>query len=163
MGDPARFRLMADVIATEFPNRSARIADVAGGKGGLKAELYRRDFHRVTCWDRRRRHAKGRPGQRYQLFTYEHADRNYDLVVAMHPDEATDHAILYAAMRGVPCVVCPCCIKPSALPYDGRQTFEAWNGYLIRLALERRMRVTTLTLPMTGRNVVIIARPGVAA
>jgi hypothetical protein len=159
MGDPARFRLMADLIAIEFPDRSAEVADVAGGKGYLKAELYRRGYRRVTCWDRRHRHAKGRPGQRYQLFDHANAPRGYDLVVALHSDEATDHAILYAAHRRVPCVVCPCCITPSAEPYKGRRTWDAWNAHLVTLALTNRMRVTTLTLPMAGRAFVMIARP----
>jgi hypothetical protein len=159
MGDPARFRLFADVIEREFPDRSAPIADVAGGKGGLKAELYQRGYRCVTCWDVRRRLAKGRPGQRYQRFEVASAPRGYKLVAAMHPDEATDHAILYAAKHRVPCVVCPCCLKPSAVPYNGRQTPDAWNTHLAQLAIARRMRVTMEVLPMAGQNVVLISRP----
>jgi hypothetical protein len=160
MGDPARFRAMADLVEAEFPDRAARIADVAAGEGQLRAELHRRGYRHVTSWDRRRgRQAKGRPGYRHQLFTFEQADRNYDLVVALHPDQATDHAICYAAMRRVPCVVCPCCVTPSAVPYDGRRTHEAWNAHLITLALARRMRVLTLALPIRGRAFVIVARP----
>lgn len=40
MGDPARFRHFADFIAARFPDRSAHIADVAGGKGQLHATSY---------------------------------------------------------------------------------------------------------------------------
>ena len=170
MGDPARFRLFADLIAREFPDRSAPIADVAGGKGYLKAALYQQGYRHVTCWDVRRRLAKGRPGQRYQRFDHANAPRGYRLVVAMHPDEATDHVILYAAKHRVPAVVCPCCVKPSAAPYDGSSQARPWNGrggddwphwnrHLAELARKGGLRVTTETLPMDGRNVVLVARP----
>lgn len=159
MGDPRRFALFADLIAREFPETAAHIADVAGGKGYLKAELYRRGFRRVTCWDRRRRLANGRPGQRYQLFDYRNAPREYDLVVAMHPDEGTDHALLYSAKHRVPCAIVPCCLTPSAVPYDGRQTWGSWNAHLVELARARRLRVEVSALPMAGRSVVLVARP----
>lgn len=159
MGDPRRFNLMADLIAENFPDKAAAIADVAAGKGHLKAALYLRGYRKVTAWDRRRKLAKARPGQRFQLFDYRNAPRDYRLVVGMHPDEATDQIILYAAKHRVPFVVCPCCIKPSATAYDGAPTFAAWANHLRALAAAGRMALEEIALPMEGRNLVMIGRP----
>jgi hypothetical protein len=52
MGDTRRFSLMAELIADRVPI-DATIADIAGGKGGLQAELYCRGFRSVTSWDLR--------------------------------------------------------------------------------------------------------------
>jgi len=87
VGDSRRFNLFADLIVERFPAlHSSAIADVAAGKGYLKAALYLRGFRNVTSWDRRQRLAKPRPGQRYGLFDYRTAPPEYRLVVGMHPD-----------------------------------------------------------------------------
>lgn len=114
MGDPKRFDLMARLVVGEFPERAGKaVADVAGGKGYLKAALYRLGWRGVTTIDARHRLAKHRPGQCYGRFNYRDW-RRWSLVLGMHPDEATDHIVLYAVRNLVPFVVCPCCIKPDA-------------------------------------------------
>ena len=160
MGDSHRFHLFADLVAERFPDRRLAIADVAAGKGKLKGELYRRGYGRVTAWDRRHKLAKRRPGQVYQLFDYRNAPRDYRLVIGMHPDEATDHIILYAIKHRVPFVVCPCCALPSASAYvGGKGDFNPWLRHLIEVARAGRMKVETLELPMAGRNTALIGSP----
>lgn len=167
MGDPRRFHHFASLIATAFPDTSLRIADVAAGKGKLKAELYRRGYRRVTAWDRRHKLAKRRPGQHYQLFDHRLAPRDYQLVVGMHPDGATDEIIMYAARHRVPFVVCPCCVIPSATAksFDGRAghhsnaDYQGWMRHLISVARQSRFAVAEITLPIEGRSRVIIGRP----
>jgi len=36
---------------------------------------------------------------------------DYHLVVAMHPDDAPDHAMLYASVRRMPAAICPSCVR----------------------------------------------------
>lgn len=160
MGDPRRFALFAQEIERRWPDRSTRFVDVASGKGHLKAALYQRGYKRVTCWDRRKKLAKARPGQRYQLFDYRSAPRDYDVVIAMHPDEGTDHAIMYAVKHRVPFLVCPCCIKPSASTYWGDGTdYRQWNRHLADIARNGKMHVEEFTIPITGRAVVLAGTP----
>jgi hypothetical protein len=159
VGDPRRFSLLADLIQERFPDTRLPIADVAAGKGHLKAALYLRGYRKVTAWDRRRKLAKARPGQKFQLFDYRNAPRDYRLVLGMHPDEATDQIILYAAKHRVPFVVCPCCTKPSAVPYEGPTSFSAWANHLRALARGGRMVLEEVELPMGGRNLVLVGRP----
>ena len=158
MGDSRRFYLMAELIAAQFPNYKDReIADVAGGKGYLKSELHRLQYRRVKVIDRRHRLAKARPGREYAYFDYRSRDR-YALVVGMHPDEATDHIILYAVKNTVPFVVCPCCIKPSATLYQGKLTQKNWIEHLAHLSQDSHT-ISRFTLRMTGKNEVLIGRP----
>lgn len=159
MGDSRRFSLFADFISRQFPDRRLDIADVAAGKGGLKAALYLVGYRRVTAWDRRHKLAKPRPGQRFQLFDHRSAPRGYRLVVGMHPDQATDEIILYAAKHRVPFAVCPCCVLPSGTGYAGRNDYDAWVRHLTDVARAARFRVDAFTLPMNGRNGVLVGRP----
>lgn len=157
MGDSRRFDLFARVVARNV-GTSARVADVAGGKGHLQAALRQLGFSDVTSWDRRPRYAGNRRGYRYGYFDHSTAPE-YDAVVAMHPDEGTDHALLYAAERRVPAVICPCCVRPSAAAYAGPGKYHAWVAHLVRLAERGGLAVTATTLPMSGRNDVLILKP----
>lgn len=156
MGDPRRFSAFADLIARNVAPQAV-IADVAGGKGALRAELSRRGFGRVDTWDTRHKNASGRRGYVYGKFDWRNAPR-YDAIVAMHPDEGTDHAIMAAARMRVPCIVCPCCVKPSASKFSGNQ-FEPWLEHLAAIIRLSRMEIVQTTLPIHGRNIVLIGRP----
>lgn len=157
MGDSRRFDLFGALIARNL-DPAMHVADVAAGKGYLQASLRERGFRNVESWDRRRRMAKARPMYRYGYFDHRSAP-DYDAVVAMHPDEATDHAILYAGDRRVPAIICPCCAKPSAAAYWGANCFRAWMDHLVALARREQLHVTLAELRMVGRNQVLILRP----
>ncbi len=158
MGDRRRFDLMAELVASQFPQHvQAKVADVAGGKGYLRMALYEHGFRHVTVIDKRHRLSKGRPGQKWGYFKFDCMNR-YSLVLGMHPDEATDHIIMYAARNKVPFVVCPCCVKPDAVMYNGTRTFTPWIQHLLRLA-QPTHTVEQFTLRMTGKNLVLVGRP----
>lgn len=160
MGDRRRFDLFAKLIEKSFASfRTLPIVDVASGKGTLQAALRQRSFINIISWDRRPRNGKPRKFYRYGYFDFQAAPSTYQLVVAMHPDEGTDHAILYAVKHRVPFIVCPCCTKPSAAPYWGRYNFQGWKNHLMHLARTGNMEVSETTLPMNGRNVVLIGIP----
>jgi hypothetical protein len=160
MGDPRRFDLFATEIAKRFPDQKLNVVDVAGGKGYLLMSLYQRGYRNVTTWDKRHKNAKDRPGYRYGYFDCCNAPPDYDLVVGMHPDQGTDHIIMYAVKHRVPFLVCPCCVMPSAAEYGGRQSnYTDWMRHLVGVAKRGRMRVEVFPLRMTGRQQVIFGWP----
>ena len=157
MGDARRFDEFAGLIARNFPDRSTHIADVAGGKGGLKAALYQKGYKNVDIWDRRPRNIKKRRGMKYGLFDYKSAPRKYGLVVGMHPDGGTDQIIHYATRQKVPFVVCPCCAIPSVGPFYGEP--HQWFDHIAQLAKRGGMKVFETVLPIKGKNRVLVGRP----
>lgn len=160
MGDPARFREFAKVIAGQFGTSSdKRIADVAGGKGYLQSALRCQGFRNIVTFDKRPKLAKPhrRDCYRYEWFTSDHSER-FDLVVAMHPDQGTDHSILYGVRNRVPFVVCPCCILPSAATFWANKSFAGWVSHLKQLA-EETHTVSEVRMPISGRNLVLIGTP----
>lgn len=159
MGDSRRFDEFAKFIMRRF-DPCIRIADVAGGKGALQTALRQRGYLSVTTYDKRRgrRH---RPG-RFE-FHYRHFDaavkESFDLLVGMHPDEATDHIIVEAGKRRVPFAICPCCVKPSAVPYWEKHSYDLWVAHLKRLALKNNFRISDHYLSISGRNYVLFGEP----
>jgi hypothetical protein len=138
-----------------MPDRSIRIADVAGGHGKLQAALRQSGYTNVLSIDKRRKYASGRIGYRYGLFSCE-VTEVFDLVVGMHPDEATDHIVIYGHERKVPWVVCPCCVRPSAYSYGDRANdYHRWMAHLRALGGGPK-KVRTFQLPMDGRNTVLV-------
>lgn len=158
VGDPRRFDLFARMIQTNFPQyKEFPIADVAGGKGYLRGALLGQGFSNITTIDKRHRLAKGRPGTKWGHFTID-TEEHYSLVAAMHPDEATDHAILYAAKHFVPFIICPCCIRPSARTFWENYAEAGWHKHLINLA-QKTHEIVLAQLKMTGKNKVLIGIP----
>jgi len=151
MGDNARHREFAREIVRRYP-RATRLADVAGGKGELQACLRRLGRHAVT-FDRRQGR-KSRPTMRYVygFFGPEIAEQ-FDAVVGMHPDAATDVIIAEAARRRVPFAVVPCCVMPVMSDYGGRRADgDQWFAHLREYARGLGFRVSESRLPITGRN-----------
>lgn len=154
MGDRTRFSKFAALIRQHLP-LEASIADVAGGKGTLQMALRQLGYRDVTSWDKRHRYARRRSIYRFGWFSW-NEKTPYDAVVALHPDEGTDHALLYAARNGVPALICPCCILPSGESYWGPYKYPAWLTHLEQLALRHGASVERLKLPMSGRNDVLL-------
>lgn len=157
MGDKRRFREFAALIAARFPDRSARVADVAGGKGHLQAALRELGYTSIVSFDKRPGMAKPhrRSFYRYQWFSFNRNAGEFDLVAAMHPDEGTDHAVLYAVKNRVPFVVCPCCVRPSATCFWDQKSFLGWVRHLTALASETHC-VQEAMLPIQGRSLVLV-------
>jgi len=158
MGDSRRFDLFAKLVSSNFSNRNARIVDVAGGKGYLKAALFQLGYKNVITYDKNKKAAKCqlRSGYKYGYFHYT-TQEEFDCVLAMHPDEASDHSIIYASNHHVPCFICPCCIKPDAVFFQGHYDFTNWINHLKKLG--KGMDCQELHLKMTGRNLVLKFTP----
>jgi len=158
MGDVRRFDLMASFVFRNFP-KTARIADVAGGKGYLQMALRQRGFQHVHTFDKRKGR-RDRPTMRYSYrFFDDRVAEPFDLIVGMHPDQATDVIIQEAHKRKVPFVICPCCIMPKAYSFWGQYSYGPWCDHLASKAAELGFRVIQTNLPMTGRSRVIAGWP----
>lgn len=157
MGDPRRFHEFAKIVKEHIPLEYS-IADIAGGKGYLQAALRQIGYKDVTSWDKRKRYAASRKGYRYGYFEWENAPK-YNAVVAMHPDEGTDHAILYAAKHKVPAIICPCCITPSASVFSEKYNYTNWKKHLTKIAETKGCEVQWIKLKINGRNDVMVIKP----
>lgn len=183
MGDPRRFRRFADLIERNFPPaRFPTVADVAGGKGALQGELRRRGYD-VTTFDKRKGR-KNRPGRMQYCYSYftrwakpggiariSFADdpaqatpgsgptKDFDLLVGMHPDGATDVIIDEAARRRVPFVICPCCVITTVTTLQGEVTYAKWLAHLERFAHQKGFKTQRTVLSMKGKNFVLLGSP----
>ena len=157
MGDKRRFNLFAEAILKKFPSTQyKRIADIAGGRGHLQIALRKRGYESITTFDHRPRRAKG---TKYvnRLFS-SRTKGAFDLLVGMHPDEATDVIIDAAAKRNVPFIICPCCVKPSILPQE-TIAYRIWIHRLRMFAQKLGFSCEVIYLKMSGKNAVLIGRP----
>lgn len=158
MGDRHRFDLFAKLIADHFPNRSARIADIAGGQGWLQLALRERGYNHVTTFDKRKKRKRQR-GLVYQYRWFDSRVRDeFDLLAGMHPDEATDVIVVEACRRGIPFVVCPCCVMPNVTTMWVNHNYKNWLDHLEKKAKERGYVVERFWLRMNGKNAVLTGR-----
>ena len=159
MGDLRRHDLFARFIATQVPDRSARIADVAAGKGYLSFALRHLGYRNVVPFEPAPR--KGgqvtRLGMQARNFTPSLA-AGFDVLVGMHPDEATDCILDAAATTGAKAIVCPCCAKPTAWAYWGAKcAYNEWVAHLEKQSARRGLVLRRDVLPMNGRSLVLVS------
>jgi hypothetical protein len=159
MGDRRRFDVFARFIANQVPKPirgDVRVADVAAGKGALSFALREHGFTHITPFEPSPR--KGgqvrRLGIRAQLFTPEIA-RDFDLVVGMHPDEATDCILDGAAKAGIMAIVCPCCAKPTSWTYWGQKAPGQWVRHLVAKSASLGLPLSKTSLPISGASTVL--------
>jgi len=155
MGDGRRFTEYAAYIHRNFP-RARLVADVAGGAGRLNVALSRLG-HDVTTHDPAAP-ATARIRVVRALFTVD-TPGDFDLIVGLHPDAATDVIVVVACARRVPFVVVPCCVLPTATRFDGPRNARAWMAHLERTAVRGGMRVERGRLRITGQADVLTGRP----
>ena len=138
-------------IAAIFPEVES-VLIVAGGKGRI-ARLLAKKGVRVRVMEGEARFS----GKSDPMITYEEGwfDRNTpvreQLIIGMHPDEATAEIILAANKHGIPFAVVPCCVAgPESEGVRGSD--RAWLETLKELAggcCEEE------ELDMKGKNVVL--------
>ena len=104
-GDPSRFEAVATFIGEEFGRDVRYVADVAGGQGQLARELRKRHGYEIEVVDPRPHRLRGVAGAA-EPYTPDRATY-YDLVIGLHPDEATRAVVESAIVR--PIVIVPCC------------------------------------------------------
>lgn len=166
MGDVRRFREFARFIAETFP-AAYRVADIAGGRGDLAfwlREMGKRPViidPRPSTFSRRRIHRALRKEavrtgrlvhiERQQVAIEDIDLRAFDLLAALHPDEATEPALRVALAHGIDFAIVPCCV----FPLDGiKRSQGEWLRYLASLAPD----IQTSRLRIAGANIVLWRR-----
>lgn len=146
MGDKSRFKVFADFIARNY--KPCKVADVAGGKGILSWELQKRGFE-PTIIDPRVRFNIQRFKAIRSLFKEEYV-QDFDLLIGMHPDGATEPIVKYANKYNKKFAVVPCCV----MPVDKNKKYDdnSWLKYLKYLA---GGNIKEAQLKMSGKNVVL--------
>lgn len=161
MGDSRRFEQFAELISKHFPPKYYKsIADIAGGKGYLQIALKEKGYHNIITFDKRKKKKRAPFGNlnfRYQFFN-SNIKEEFDLLVGLHPDEATDVIITEAIKRNIPFIVCPCCVKPYAIMFNQQYNFTNWINHLKRIAIKAGYRIKENYLKMTGKNLVLIGK-----
>ena len=162
VNDRRRFRAFANFIHKTYPN-ARKIADVAGGHGNLSYYLcelgydatiidsrdahLRRWIHRIL---RKRSIKQGTLVKIPRVISkVQDVDlRPFDLIVALHPDEATEHAVYAAIKHDKDFAIVPCCV----FPIDGIKRSERdWCEHLASLSTD----IMKTRLPIYGANIVL--------
>lgn len=162
VNDKRRFRAFADFIHKTYPHVHT-VADVAGGHGNVSYYLHELGYDATVIYDRdthlpRRMHRALRKQSVKQgrlieiprvVSKVQHVDlRPFDLIVGLHPDEATEHAVRAAIKHDKDFAIVPCCV----FPIDGvKRSREDWREYLISLSSD----ISTARLPIEGANIVV--------
>ena len=104
-GAPERFEVVADFVANTWGRKIKYIADVAGGQGMLTRILNKKYNYSSEVIDPRGFTLVGVPNIQQEF------NRNmatmYDLIIGLHPDQATTE-IVYSAFSK-PTLLVPCC------------------------------------------------------
>ena len=152
-GGPQRFEVLADFVADYFGNSVCYIADVAGGQRMLSRLLNKKFNYASEVIDPRERGLRGVP-RRASEFDPGMADF-YDLVIGLHPDEATRAVARAALVR--PVVIVPCCNFWSSEEKLGRDALvAAIADYYDRHAIAYEQ----VTFPFDSpKNIGLVSRP----
>lgn len=152
MGARCRNQVFAKFITKNFP-KTKSILVVADGKGELAVALHSKGY-KVRVVETKPRYQGPRP----RPFKYERGVFTpntkivEDLVVGMHPDEATAPIIMAARKQGKPWAVVPCCmVGPMS---DGVGSIKQWCKRLKILD----QNTQEAALAFGGRNIVLYKR-----
>jgi len=152
MGDSRRAEIFARWISRNFPHVKS-ILCVADGRGELARRLANKKYLVRVIEYRPRFEGRAHKRIQYQKGWFsEDTEIHEDLVVGMHPDEATAPIILAAKKSKKPWAVVPCCIKGPCS--DGVGSFKGWVARLKSLDYP----VHDTMLKMNGKNTVLYCK-----
>jgi len=151
-GDANRFEVVAAFIYERYGRNVRYIADVAGGRGMLSRILQKKYNYECEVIDPRGWTLKGVDNRQTELdlsiATY------YDLIVGLHPDEATRAVADAALVR--PAVLIPCCNFWSEEKLGRDELIEAIEVYYRR----RGVCFERVTFEFKGpKNIGIVSEP----
>lgn len=152
-GDAKRFQVIADFIAHNYTGRVNRIADVAGGQGMLSRILKKKYNFDCEVIDPRGWCLVG-VQNRLEEYRADIADY-YDLIVALHPDEALKEVVLSALVR--PVIVIPCCnFWDNKKKLDGEEVLDEIEKFYLKNKVEFERVVFDFEGP---RNIGLVSEP----
>jgi len=151
-GSPERFQVVADFIADRYWKKITYIADVAGGQGMLSRLLNKQYNYVSEVIDPRGTPLKG-VSDHAKEFDPDWASY-YDLIVGLHPDEAT-RAVANAALIK-PAIVIPCCNFWSEEKLGRDALVEAIEEFY----RAHKVKFERITFPFKGpKNIGIVSEP----
>ena len=151
-GDPDRFEVLSDYIHERYGRDITYIADVAGGRGMLSRLLRKKYNYQSEVVDPRGWALAGVPS-RQVAFEASQASY-YDLVVGLHPDEATRAVAEAALLR--PAILIPCCNFWSEDRLGRDELVEAIAAYY----QANGVRYERVVFPFKGpKNVGLVSEP----
>jgi hypothetical protein len=124
-GDPNRFEVVAEFINDRYGKSIHYVADVAGGQGMLSRLLCKRYNYECEVVDPRGWTLRGVPNQTVEF--NQALAGYYDLIVGLHPDEATRAVAQAALIR--PTILIPCCNFWSEEKLGRDELVEAIESY----------------------------------
>ena len=151
-GDSRRFDVVAGYIDERFGSSVSFVADVAGGRGMLTRILRRKFNYEAEVVDPRGWALKGIPSRQVEF------DASlagfYDLIVGLHPDEATRAVAEGALVR--PAILIPCCNFWSESKLGRDELIEAIAAFY----QQHGARYEVVTFPFKGpKNVGLVSEP----
>ena len=157
MGDPKRGKEIASYIKKNF-NPNLSILSIADGNLILAKELYHN--YKVTVYDpdirNNNRNVKSKIKIIGKIFTSD-CKSKCDLIIGVHPDEATGEIIDYAIKNNTSCILIPCCVKGK---YSSQcQNKHRWVKFLANILIQNGFRTSINYLPITGDKLLIKAIP----
>jgi hypothetical protein len=151
-GDPERFEVVAEFICDRYGRSVRYIADVAGGQGMLCRILRKKYNYDCEVVDPRGWTLRGVPGRTVELSLSEAG--YYDLIVGLHPDEATRVVAQAALIR--PAILIPCCNFWSDEKLGRDELIEAIEDYY----REQRIGFDRVQFSFKGpKNIGIVSTP----
>ena len=151
MGDPNRNQVFATFIKRNF-HKAKSVLVVADGKGGLARSLANKGFEVKVIENKPRFEGRVHKKIEYQKGWFTPTSKiDADLVVAMHPDEATGPVVMAATKQNKPFAVVPCCCVGIGSEGMSRNHYNDWIKKLSKIAKGCR----STTLKISGKNVVL--------
>jgi len=151
-GDPRRFEVVAEFTYNRYGKSVRFIADVAGGQGMLCRILRKKYNYDCEVIDPRGWTLRGVPNRAVELDPSEAG--YYDLIIGLHPDEATRVVAQAALIR--PAILIPCCNFWSDEKLGRDELIEAIESYY----REHRVRFERVTFAFKGpKNIGIVSQP----
>lgn len=153
-GGTDRFDAVATFVADYFGHSIQHIADVAGGQGMLSRILNKKYNYESEVIDPREHGLRGVP-RRAEEYDAVMAGF-YDLVIGLHPDEATRPVAASALLR--PVLIVPCCNFWAAEKLGRDELVDAIAHYYD----EHGVNYERITLPFAGpKNLGLLSYPPV--
>ena len=160
MADNQRNKIFAAFIGKQFSNNHPKnILDVACGDGRLAVALSKVfPFAEIVGVDPKPRGNKRKIKFLRGKFPERVKIKQYDLIVGMHPDEATWDIVKQSCYHRIPFSVVPCCLLHTP-PFFQKGNMQTWVRFLYEYSNQHNMRTTHTTLPMNGANQVLFGVP----
>ena len=151
-GDPVRFEILAQFVCDRYGSRVTYIADVAGGQGMLSRMLNKKFHYQSEVIDPKGSAILGVPNRNEEFSPT--LVGFYDLVIGLHPDQAT-RAVAEAALRR-PVILIPCCNFWSEEKLGRDALVEAIEVYY----RSQGIPFERITFPFRGpKNIGIVSEP----